>query len=190
MNNETMASASLVSLDLGLNSGSMCFLAQFSLSSNRIPRCTPTRPPSPSRLQANSGFHFTTLQLAEAVMKDYSRDSNDTRYGIAMNRDTPGIPDQVGFNNNGLFNPRPDYLQGLYVDTLPSHMHSQALHGSAQDSLALCHFAAELKRTDDDFRLETIQAAYDGAAMVYARNQALGQARAGAANRQGLGGSG
>ena len=44
------------------------------------------------------------------------------------------------------------------------------------DSLSFCHFAAEFKRTDGNLHQTRLQAAYDGAVLVNARERALERA--------------
>ena len=104
-------------------------------------------------------------------------DLEDDCYGNSVCQDITQIPQQ-GFNYN-LSPPRPDRLEGLWADTLPRRLSHHALH--AISSLALCHLAVEVKRTEDNFAQATYQAAYDGTILAYARNRALAQAQAQAA---------
>jgi hypothetical protein len=115
------------------------------------------------------------------ILKRY--EYSDWRYRRVRDRAITQIPSQDF--NHGLSNPLPDVLEGLYTKALPDHLHNNALH--TKESLSFCHFAVEFKRTDGNLRQATVQAAYDGATMVCARNQALAQAAAlGNSNRDAL----
>ncbi|KAK3352757.1 hypothetical protein B0T25DRAFT_454123 [Lasiosphaeria hispida] len=142
---------------------------------------------------------FRSFNEAEAshliqskIMIDY--EDSSMHYGRSTSRAITQIPQQDF--NMGLSNPLPDILEGLITETLPSSMHGHSLHSlpgnsrppsrsldsngrPSSSSLALCHFATELKRKDGNLRQAVSQAAYDGATLVYARDQALAQATAG-----------
>ncbi|KAK0655307.1 hypothetical protein B0T16DRAFT_451014 [Cercophora newfieldiana] len=105
------------------------------------------------------------------MMKDY--DLSDIRYGRAYCRAVTETPSQDF--NDGLSNPCPDILEGLYTKALPSYLHDNGLH--KKKSLSFCHFAAEFKRVDGNLHQATVQAAYDGAVLVNARDRALAEAR-------------
>ncbi|KAK5651235.1 hypothetical protein OQA88_12699 [Cercophora sp. LCS_1] len=108
--------------------------------------------------------------VQSSMMRQYG--SIDRNYGRQNSRAITQIPEQ-DFNN--LPNPLPDVLDGLKTKALPGHLHNNALHTA--HSLSFCHFATELKRTDGNFHQATVQARYDGAVMVNARERALDQAR-------------
>ncbi|KAK3352473.1 hypothetical protein B0T25DRAFT_606326 [Lasiosphaeria hispida] len=117
------------------------------------------------------------------ILKVYDND----HYDCAPNRIITGIPEEVDFRK-GLSNPVPDRIEGLYVNQeLPSALCNRSLHRDERGALTSCHFALEHKRTDGDLGLAKLQAAYYGATMVYARNQALDQAKQDAAHQQGVG---
>ena len=105
------------------------------------------------------------------IMRDYRHDRN---YGRYYSRAITEIPTQDF--NYGLSNAEPDVLEGLKTRVLPEHLHDNALH--KKDSLSFCHFAAEFKRTDGNLHRARLQAAYDGAILVNARERALERARA------------
>lgn len=105
------------------------------------------------------------------IMRDYRYDCN---YGRHLNRAITEIPTQDF--NDGLSNAEPDVLEGLKTRVLPEHLHDNALH--KKNSLSFCHFAAEFKRTDGNLHQARLQAAYDGAILVNARERALERARA------------
>jgi len=109
-------------------------------------------------------------------MRDY--DYGDSNYSRQCNRAITEIPEQDF--NHGLSNPLPNVLEGLRTKALPDHLHDNALH--KEKSLSFCHFATEFKRTNGNLGRATVQAAYDGANMVNARDRALAEARADASN--------
>jgi len=111
------------------------------------------------------------LLVQSKIMRDYN--GNDFNYGKQCSRAITEIPSQDF--NAGLSNPEPDVLEGLYTEVLPDHLHDNALH--KKNSLSFCHFAAEFKRTDSNFHQARLQAAYDGAVLVNARERALAEAR-------------
>jgi hypothetical protein len=113
--------------------------------------------------------------VQKRIMIDYEDVS--PQYRRAINQTITQTPRQ-DFNDN-LLDPRPGLLELLFTSVLPYRLHYHALH--KVDSLALCHFAAEFKRRwDKNMHPVVYQAAYDGAVLVFARNRALAQARAGA----------
>ncbi|KAH9984892.1 hypothetical protein F4779DRAFT_326382 [Xylariaceae sp. FL0662B] len=84
---------------------------------------------------------------------------------------------EVGFNN-GLSAPQPDFFEGLqFQEFLPFPAHKQL--GSAvliKDdpySITLPHLAGEWKGPGNNMNKARVQSAYDGAALVYGRDQAL-----------------
>ncbi|KAK0655262.1 hypothetical protein B0T16DRAFT_318489, partial [Cercophora newfieldiana] len=103
------------------------------------------------------------------IMREY----NDPQYIRAYVRAITEIPSQDF--NDGLSNPFPNVLEGLDTEDLPSHLHDNGLH--KKKWLSFCHFAAEFKRADGNLHDATVQAAYDGAVLVNARDRALAEAR-------------
>lgn len=104
---------------------------------------------------------------------------NDLNYNTMADRAINRIPGE-NFNHN-LSNPRPNVINGLNTDALPASLHSHALH-NGESSLSLCHFAIEFKRINGNIHQATCQAAYDGATLVYTRDQALAEAAAAASS--------
>ncbi|KAK0637393.1 hypothetical protein B0T17DRAFT_475825, partial [Bombardia bombarda] len=87
------------------------------------------------------------------------------------------FPKDVSFNN-GLSAPQPDYVEGLGMEEyrpLPvdKHVNGAVLYKDNPRSVTLPHLAGEWKGPGGDMREVTLQSGYDGAALVYARNQAL-----------------
>lgn len=98
------------------------------------------------------------------------------RYKAKFDKQWTAFPNNVGFNN-GLSAPKPDLTEGYMRKTFPPIING--LGGCATlvkddpNYVALPHFVAEFKDVGKDMNQAEIQAGYDGAAMVYARNQAL-----------------
>ncbi|KAK3366608.1 hypothetical protein B0T24DRAFT_534473 [Lasiosphaeria ovina] len=109
------------------------------------------------------------------IQKDIMISYNDRQYGRILSRPITRNPSQDF--NDGLSNPRPDILEGIETEALPSHLHDHSLHLET-GSLTFCHFAAEFERAGSNLRLATSKAAYDGAVLVNARNQAIAKAKA------------
>jgi hypothetical protein len=106
-------------------------------------------------------------------------------YHRVLNQPFTGFPKEVGFNN-GLSAPQPDLVEGLEkrqyrpfpVDELIS---GAVLYKDDPYSVTLPHLAGEWKGRGKDMDEARQQSAFDGAALVYARNQAvsrLGKAQA------------
>ncbi|TAQ87703.1 hypothetical protein B7494_g3983 [Chlorociboria aeruginascens] len=73
---------------------------------------------------------------------------------------------------------KPDFVEGLRMQEFrpfPVHKHvnGAVLYNDNPRSLVLPHLAGEWEGPGKDMKKATLQSAYDGAALVYARNQAL-----------------
>ncbi|KAI1740627.1 hypothetical protein F4680DRAFT_94078 [Xylaria scruposa] len=113
------------------------------------------------------------FEVGGQLLKKYSREG----YQRAFNQAFTGFPKDVGFNN-GLSAPQPDYVEGLRTeeyDPFPvdEHISGSVLYKDDPLSLTLPHLAGEWKGRGKDMEEARMQSAYDGAALVYARNQAL-----------------
>ena len=98
-------------------------------------------------------------------------------YRRALKQAFTGFPRDIGFNN-GLLAPQPDYVEGLGMEEyrpLPvdRYVNGAALYKDNPRSVTLPHLAGEWKGPGGDMKDATLQSGYDGAALVYARNQAL-----------------
>ncbi|KAK0655388.1 hypothetical protein B0T16DRAFT_289635, partial [Cercophora newfieldiana] len=98
-------------------------------------------------------------------------------YRKALNRPFTGFPKDVGFNN-GLSAPQPDFVEGPEMRThrpfpVDEHVPGAALYRDDPRSITLPQIAGEWKGPTGDMREARMQSAYDGAAMVHARTQAL-----------------
>jgi hypothetical protein len=113
--------------------------------------------------------------VSHLIQSRITRDYDDPQYHRAHGRAITEIP--IQHFNDSLSSPFPDVLEGLDTQVLPHYLHDNALH--QKNSLSFCHFATEFKRTDGNLHQATVQAAYDGAVLVNARDRALAEAKAG-----------
>ncbi|KLU90696.1 hypothetical protein MAPG_10548 [Magnaporthiopsis poae ATCC 64411] len=98
-------------------------------------------------------------------------------YKRTVNQAFTAFPKDVGFNN-GLSAPQPDYVEGLEMGQFyPVLIHKQirgaVLYKEDICSVTLPHIAGEMKGPDGSMREAELQSAYTGAALVFARTQAL-----------------
>ncbi|EFX01617.1 heterokaryon incompatibility protein [Grosmannia clavigera kw1407] len=101
----------------------------------------------------------------------------DSGYKRSFGPSFKGLPKNAGFNN-GLSAPQPDFVEGLRMeeyDPFPvdEYINGAVLCNFSPRSVTLPHLAGEWKGPSGNMRKAELQSAYDGAAMVYARNQAL-----------------
>lgn len=113
------------------------------------------------------------FEVGGKLLKNYPNDA----YKRAFDKAFTGFPKDVGFNK-GLSPPQPDFVEGLEMqDCLPfpvdEHVSGAVLYTDDLGSVTLPHIAGEWKGPGKDMRGATLQSGYDGAALVYARNQAL-----------------
>ena len=112
------------------------------------------------------------VEVGKKLLKEYPR-----AYSKVYNQAFTGFPKDVGFNN-GLSAPQPDFVEGLGMPEFQPFPASKQLSGSVlyKDnpfSLVLPHIAGEWKGPGKDMEEARMQSGYDGAALVYARNQVL-----------------
>ncbi|KAJ4307541.1 hypothetical protein N0V84_012659 [Fusarium piperis] len=127
-----------------------------------------TKKISKARTEATMVFKVGTHML-----KEYEDDG----YDQAFNQPFTGFPEDAGFNN-GLSAPQPDFVEGLEKEEyrpfpVVDHVPGAAICKDDPHSLVLPHLAGEWKGRGKNMEEARMQAAYDGAALVYARNQAL-----------------
>ncbi|KAH8909326.1 hypothetical protein BR93DRAFT_868494, partial [Coniochaeta sp. PMI_546] len=113
------------------------------------------------------------VEVSGKLLKEY----DDESYSRVFNQAFTGFPRDVGFNN-GLSAPQPDFVEGLEMqehDPFPIHKYlsGAVLYKDDPLSLTLPHLAGEWKGPDGKMEEATLQSGYDGAALVYARNEAL-----------------
>ncbi|KAK3337128.1 hypothetical protein B0T19DRAFT_61254 [Cercophora scortea] len=98
-------------------------------------------------------------------------------YTRVLSQAFTAFPKNMGFND-GLSAPQPDFIEGLEMEEfLPfpvdEYVQGAVLYKDDRRSVTLPHLAGEWKASDGSMREATRQSGYDGAALVYARNQAL-----------------
>lgn len=113
------------------------------------------------------------FEVGSKLLKDYE----DEGYKRTFNQQFNGFPKDVGFNN-GLSAPQPGFAEGLEMNKfrpfpIDQHVEGAVLCKDDPYSLTLPHLAGECKRCGKDMKRAELQSGYDGAALVYARNQAL-----------------
>ncbi|KAK0655231.1 hypothetical protein B0T16DRAFT_363724 [Cercophora newfieldiana] len=142
------------------------------------PRTTASPPESVYKGYANrvakAGTESTIVfEVGTKLLKEY----DDEGYRREFNRSFTNAPQDAGYNN-GLSAPQPDFVEGLEKQEfrpfqVADHIPGAALYQDDPYSLTLPHIAGEWKGRGKDMEKAELQAAYDGAAMVYARTQAL-----------------
>lgn len=107
------------------------------------------------------------------------QDTEDTHFDIGYRRKEDKMwtefPKNFGFNN-GLSAPKPDMIEGFSRDSFPptiEHIKASRLVRDEPRYVALPHMAVEFKAREKSLHEAKVQAGYDGAAMVYGRNEAL-----------------
>lgn len=119
-------------------------------------------------------------QGAIAVYSKYIfQDTEDAYFDIGYRRKEDKMwtefPKNVGFNN-GLSAPKPDIIEGFSRDTFPptiEYIKSSRIVRDEPKYVVLPHMAVEYKAREKSLHEAKVQAGYDGAAMVYGRNEAL-----------------
>lgn len=112
------------------------------------------------------------FEAGRRLLKDY----DDHGYNRCLNQSFTGFPN-VSFNS-GLSAPQPDFIEGLEIeeyDPFPVDelVDGAVLYSDNPFSLTLPHIAGEWKGPSGKMGNAILQSSYDGAALVYARNQAL-----------------
>ncbi|KAK0655532.1 hypothetical protein B0T16DRAFT_451193 [Cercophora newfieldiana] len=121
-----------------------------------------------------------TASPPKSVYEDYAhavKTAPNEGYKKAYNQAFTRYPKDVGFNN-GLSAPQPDFVEGVEEEEyhpfpIGTHVPSTVLYKDKDFSVTLPHIAGEWKRPGGDMGQAELQSRYDGAALVYARNQAL-----------------
>ncbi|KAK5654360.1 hypothetical protein OQA88_7269 [Cercophora sp. LCS_1] len=119
-----------------------------------------------------AGNEATIVVKTSELLKRYPKG-----YSQAYNRACTNLPTDVGFNN-GLSTPRPDFVEGLEAEEhrpfpIDGYIPGVTLYQDDPYSITLPQIAGEWKGPAGDMREARLQSAYDGAAMVHARSQAL-----------------
>ncbi|KAI0431838.1 hypothetical protein F5Y09DRAFT_330046 [Xylaria sp. FL1042] len=126
-----------------------------------------------NRIETAGNEATIVVEASGKLLKEY----NDKGYPRAFNRAFTNYPKDVGFNN-GLSAPQPDFAEGLEKEEfrpfpVADYIPGASLYQDDPHSLTLPHVAGEWKGPAGDMRDARIQSAYDGAALVHARTQAL-----------------
>ncbi len=113
------------------------------------------------------------FEVGGKLLKEY----DDKGYRREFNRAFTNVPQDAGYNNS-LSAPQPDFVEGLKKGQfrpfpVADHIPGAALYQDDPYSVTLPHIAGEWKGRGKDMEEAELQSAYDGAAMVYARRQAL-----------------
>ncbi|KAK0655252.1 hypothetical protein B0T16DRAFT_307406, partial [Cercophora newfieldiana] len=121
----------------------------------------------------NAGNEATVVAEMGMLLKVYE----DEDYTRAFNRAFTGFPKDVGFNN-GLSAPQPDFVEGSRMqeyDPFPvdEYVSGAVLYEDDRCSVTLPQLAGEWEGPDGSIKEAELQSSYDGAALVYARNEAL-----------------
>ncbi|KAI1144709.1 hypothetical protein F4825DRAFT_458393 [Nemania diffusa] len=120
-----------------------------------------------------AGNEATMVVETSKLLKEY----DDKGYPREFNRAFTSLPRDLGFNN-GLSAPQPDFVEGLETEEYRPFPVNDYLPGAPlyQDdpySITLPQIAGEWEGPAGDMREARMQSAYDGAALVHARTQAL-----------------
>lgn len=116
-----------------------------------------------------------TIETSARLLKAYPQ-SPDSWYGGEYSQPCTVFPKQVGFND-GLPMLTPDFIEGFRARVFHpfpiENIEGAVLHRDSPHPIVLPHIAGEWKRKGGNLEDAEFQAAHAGAAMVYARNQAL-----------------
>ncbi len=137
--------------------------------------------PSPTRSVYRDYVETITKAANEAtashetvsLLKTYP---GDRGYARAWSQPFTAYPRHVGFNN-ALSTPAPSFLQGYrqleFGFPIGDVLDTAVLYDNSQNSIALPHLAGEFKPPRSTLDHAALKAAYTGAALVHARNEAL-----------------
>lgn len=113
------------------------------------------------------------FEVGGQLLKRYPREG----YSRVFNQVFTNFPKDAGFNS-GLSAPQPDFIEGLEMPEyrpfpIDEHIKGAVIYKYDPRSITLPHIAGEWKGRGMNMEEARLQSAYDGAALVYARNQAL-----------------
>lgn len=152
--------------------------ANIELIQERIDRSRETASPSESDYRCFAAAirrapnEASVLYETSVLLQRY----NEPGYHKSYNQAFSNFPKNVGFNND-LSAAQPDMVEGLDLTQFDPFPAREQLGGAATvyagpEATTLAHLAGEWKGPGKDMILAQTQAAYDGACMVYGRNQA------------------
>lgn len=138
--------------------------------------------PTPSQYNkfANRIVEASNDKGTIAVYSKYVfQDTEDHHFDVGYRRKEDKIwtkfPQNIGFNSN-LPAPKPDMIEGYSRDSFPStieHIKASRLVSDDPRYVALPHMAVEYRAPEKSLHEAETKAGYNGAAMVYCRNEAL-----------------
>lgn len=113
-------------------------------------------------------------EVTRHMMEEYD---DDAGYKKAFNRAFTAFPEDVGFNDC-LSTPQPGFVEGLEADEFRPvraiwRIAGAVVYKDDPYSITLPHLAGEWKGPAGNMAGATMQCGYSGAALVYARNEAL-----------------
>ncbi|KAH7309046.1 hypothetical protein B0I35DRAFT_482786 [Stachybotrys elegans] len=113
-------------------------------------------------------------ELEDKFLKNYDE---DVGYRHAFNASFTGFPEDPGFERSAK-HPHPDYVQGLDVQRFGPFPAKERVKGAVlfennPHSITLAHLSGEWNPNGIDLELARLQGTLNGAALVYARSQAL-----------------
>lgn len=113
------------------------------------------------------------FEVGGQLLKRYPREG----YSRVFNQAFTSFPKDAGFNSS-LSAPQPDFIEGLEMPEyrpfpINEHVKGAAIYKDNPRSIILPHVAGEWKGRGENMEEARLQSAYDGAALVYARNRAL-----------------
>ncbi|KAK3361422.1 hypothetical protein B0T24DRAFT_513189, partial [Lasiosphaeria ovina] len=122
----------------------------------------------------NAGNAATmAVEVGARLLKDHG----DKDYTRAFSQAFTTFPKEVGFNNP-LSTPQPGFVQGprmaqFHLFLVHKHIDGAVLYSDDRLSVTLPHLAGGWGGRGKDMKRAALQAGYNGAAPVYARNKAL-----------------
>lgn len=140
--------------------------------------------PSPIQSQYDKfADRIVTSSNKRGIIAVYSKyifqDAEEVHFDMGYRRKEDKMwtefPKDVGFNN-GVPAPKPDIIEGLSRKFFPptiEHVEASKIVFDEPSYVALPHLAVEYKAREGSLYEAKVKAGYDGAAMVYGRNEAL-----------------
>jgi hypothetical protein len=114
------------------------------------------------------------------MLRRVLKDSKYQNYEQCFSQPFTGFPKDIGMNN-GLPPAHPDFVEGPVLSEYRP-MPVDKIHGAVlyvdnhnHDSITLPHIAGEWREYGGNLKTTRVQSGYTGAALVYARNQALNE---------------
>lgn len=128
-----------------------------------------------NRILEVSNDRGTIAVYSKYVFEDTEDHHFDIGYRRKEGKAWTEIPQNIGFNS-GLPAPKPDMIEGYSRNSFPStidHIKASRLVSDDPKYVALPHMAVEYRVREKSLHEAQTKAGYNGAAMVYGRNEAL-----------------